>query len=187
MFLQHLLEQLTALWELLLPWVVVEAYENGVVLRLGRYHRTLTPGFHWKIPLAERYIGTNVVVTTLNLGSQSLTTRDGKGVVVSAIVKYHIADVSKFLLEVNDAADAIADVAMAGIRQVVNRTAWEEFDGDTDAAMEALVRDEVRRWGIEIEPGGLVLTDLQICRSIRHLFSDRAGSKHAGIPPQEAH
>ena len=33
-----------------LPFIVIPVYQNGGVLRFGRYHRTIGPGIHWKIP-----------------------------------------------------------------------------------------------------------------------------------------
>ena len=143
-----------------------------MIHRLGRFHRKLGPGFHWKWPGFEKYLGTNVVVTTLNLGSQSLTTADGKGVVVSAIVKYHIADVERFLLHINDAVDAITDVTMAEIRTIITATDWASINNGTDDRIERGVREVVKKWGIAIEPGGVVLTDVQVCRSLRLLFSE---------------
>ena len=45
---------------------------------------------------------------TINLIEQTITTKDYKSVVVKSVIKYETADVVKLLLEVNDAADALA-------------------------------------------------------------------------------
>ena len=60
-------------------WTIVDQYERGVVLRLGKYLRTIEPGFHWLLPLGiDRAILHEVILTTRQLDEQSLTTYDGK-------------------------------------------------------------------------------------------------------------
>ena len=63
--------------ELFRCFTVINEYERGIVLRLGKYNRELDKGFHWLLPLAiEEALSENVVITTINLNSQSLTDRD---------------------------------------------------------------------------------------------------------------
>ena len=78
---------LVAWYEWLIPFTVIDAYEEAVVLRLGKYHRNLDPGFHWLIPFGiERALSDEVVTRVVNLSSQSLTTQDGVPVVVGGAV-----------------------------------------------------------------------------------------------------
>ena len=51
-------------------WVVVAAYERGVVLRLGILHREIGPGLHWLIPLGfDRVWCEHTVPRTMNRAS----------------------------------------------------------------------------------------------------------------------
>ena len=50
---EKLIDLLVGAWHRLCPLEIIEAYNRGVVLRFGRYHRTLEPGLHWKWPVAE--------------------------------------------------------------------------------------------------------------------------------------
>ena len=87
---ERVLDFIAASWNILRPLVVVSDFEGGVILRFGRYNRVITPGLHWKIPLAENAIVTSTVITTMALRPQTLTTKDDLTLVLSAIVKYHM-------------------------------------------------------------------------------------------------
>lgn len=163
-------------WEAFIPWVIVDPYEQAIILTWGKHTRLISnsdglfgTGFHWKWPLIQAYISQSIVVTTMDMGSQSLTTKDGRSIVVSAIVKYRVDDITKFILGISDQASAIADITAAKTKQVITQSDWNSIDSSTDLKIAELVRDEVKKYGIRIEPKGIVLVDLQVCRSIRLL------------------
>jgi regulator of protease activity HflC (stomatin/prohibitin superfamily) len=134
------------------PFLVVDAFEQAVVLRLGNYHRTLGPGFHWIIPFGvERAITDNVVPRTRNLGPQSLTTQDRCLIVLAAVVTLRIHDIRKSVLEVEDVDDAVSDSCYAEIAAVVHRHTWEELQGD-DIGDELLraCRKRAFQYGVEV-------------------------------------
>src|SRR6185295_11325301 len=82
-------------------WVVLDPFEQGVVLRLGKYQRTVSEGFHFVYPFnVDNVLVDNVVPRTINLGEQGLTTKDGKTITVSAVVTAKISDIRKALLDV---------------------------------------------------------------------------------------
>lgn len=94
--LDRLLEFLLQGLQLFQPFVVLRAYERGVVLRLGRFHREIGQGFHWLIPLrVEEVQATNIVLETMNVGPQSLTTADGVSIVISVVVSFRIENVRR--------------------------------------------------------------------------------------------
>jgi len=96
----------------LLPWVELTDTDAGIVLRFGKYSRSVGPGLNLKWPIIEQVLTETIVITTLPLRSQTLTTKDGKSVVVSSIVKYAIKDVKPYLLEIWDAVDVLGDTTM---------------------------------------------------------------------------
>ncbi len=164
------------IWDAFIPWVIVDPYEQAIILTWGKCTRLISnddgmfgTGFHWKWPLIQQFMEQSIVVTTMDLSSQSLTTKDGKSIVVSSIVKYRVDDITKFLLGISDQFSAIADITAAKTKQVITQSDWEHIDSSTDLKIAELVRDEVKKYGIRIEPKGIVLVDLQVCRSIRLL------------------
>ncbi len=149
------------------PFVVIDQFERAVVLRWGRYHRELDPGFHWLIPFEiERAIADNVVPRTLNLGAQSLTTKDGAQVVLGVIVTARIHDIRKSLLEVENVDTAVQDSCYAEIARVVHEHTWDELQQESinDELLKAC-RRRAFAYGVEIMR--TQASDLAKCKSLR--------------------
>ena len=70
--IERLIDIIVGVWDELVPVVVVDAYEAGVILRLGKYHKDLKPGLNFKVPFIDSPIGTVVVTTTLHLDPQTI-------------------------------------------------------------------------------------------------------------------
>lgn len=153
-------------------WAVVYHYEKGVLLRFGKFNRVLEPGVHWCIPFhIDHVMVDNVVTRTVHLGAQSLTTRDGKSIVVSAIVTMSIADIHKALLEVESIEHAMMDSCYAAVANHVDASTWEMLHGEE--AFKTLTRECKRagkRYGLEIER--VQLADLAVCRTYRMINSE---------------
>lgn len=149
---------------------IISDYQQGLVLRFGRFNRILDPGLHFLWPLVEDVLNDNVVPRTYNLVAQSLTTRDGKSVVVSGVVTARINDIRKALLEVEGVDDAIKDASVAEVAQAVVGATWPELaDPGFCDVLTAACRKRAWRWGIDIMR--VQLSDVSVSRSIR-LFHD---------------
>lgn len=171
MFLEKLADLITSFWDIVSPFVVIYQYEGGVLLRFGLYKKTLGPGFHWKWPLMEVVETARTVTTTIDLNSQTLTTMDGKQVVISSVIKYRVRDVKPFLLEISEAEDALNDVSMGTIKTTVSNLNIDQLDQIESLSLEK-VRKEVNQYGFKIL--SLTLIDCAQIRSIR-LITDSWG------------
>lgn len=59
--LDRLIDLLVEFVELFQCFVYIDEFEEAVVLRAGRYNRTIGPGFHWIIPFnIEDLIDVNI-------------------------------------------------------------------------------------------------------------------------------
>ena len=148
-------------------WTVLDEYEEGVVLRLGRYHRTIGPGFHWLWPFAfENDLYTNVVLETKNLCSQCLTTKDHVSIALEAVVTSRTKNVKKFLLEVDNAMSVLQDCTYGVVADLVTQSTWEEV---VTPEFKDKVTEKVRRkafsYGIEVL--GVQFSDLCKAKCLR--------------------
>src|SRR5574341_556499 len=89
-------------WGLIKPFFIVEAWEGGIVLRFGKYNRTVAPGFHWKIPLCEKPYEATTCETTWRSPAQPLTTKDDISVTIMTVVRYQIENVKPYLIVIHD-------------------------------------------------------------------------------------
>lgn len=151
-----------------LPFKIVNQWEKGVYLRFGKYQKVVEPGLILKIPFADKVWTHEVITQTVHLQPQTLTTLDEKSIVLKSIIRYHVNDVQKFLLNVMHASDVLVDTTQGIIREKVEYTNWEDLD-DVCGDLETNVQGVVDDWGITIER--ITLTDLGIVNTYR-IMSD---------------
>lgn len=169
--LEKLVDIILQFAEELAPFVVINQFSAGIILRWGTFHRELKPGFYWKIPFADRVHEDVVITTTEELPSQTLTTKDLLQVVVKSIVKYSIVDIQSFMLNIYDAKDAIADISQGIIKREIAALEWKECnDNGLDNAVTKKVRAELKKYGIAVE--NVTFTNVGLARSIR-LFNEK--------------
>lgn len=153
-------------------WVIIYAYEQGIHMRVGKFKRVLNPGLWFCLPFhLDHVMVDNVVTRTVHIGAQSLTTKDGKSVVVSAVITLRIADIMKALLEVESIEHAMMDVCYGSISRHVDSATWEQLH--TEDAFDTLTKECRRagkRYGLDIDR--VQLADLAVCRTYRMVNSD---------------
>lgn len=170
-----LVELLSTWIKEILPLTIIPSYEEGVMLRAGKYCKTLKPGVHLKIPFFDEILTQHTVMTTLSLPAQSLYTADNQNVVAKGVVKYKIADVKTFLLEVYDAKDAISDMTQSIIKNIItSKTMKECLQDEIDNVLTKKSRVEIRKWGVDVQQ--VTLTDIAPIRSFR-IINDTTANK----------
>lgn len=148
------------LWEIILQFIdlfffieVLDEYERGIVLRWGRYHRTVGPGLHWKIPfLVEVFLTDNVVTRTTGSSGLTLTLLDGTEATINVITRWRIHDIKKVLLEVEGIDDVLRDCVYAEASRHVRAAKWEDLlTPEWEASLAKDIRKKGWKYGVEIE------------------------------------
>jgi regulator of protease activity HflC (stomatin/prohibitin superfamily) len=152
-------------WDTVKVFFWVNEYEGAILMRCGKYKRDLDPGFHWKWFIFDEVLTCSIATETMNVKSQSLTTRDEKTIVISAVVKCNIQNPKKYLLKVRDVTAAISDVAQGKIKGIVMRKTWDECREDWDSEITTALKSEAIKWGISVDY--VTITDLAIIKTIR--------------------
>lgn len=132
--------------------VVVDCYQRGVCLRLGKFHRVLEPGFHWLLPLCiDNPILERVVPRLRELCSQTLVTADGKPVAVGIVICFEIFDIQKAVLEVNEVLEAVDDACHATLAEHVLAEDYEALRTEGFAkALTTSCRIHAEKFGVAI-------------------------------------
>lgn len=178
MMFDKLFEVLQWAFEALVPFVILQPYEGGVLTRFGKTKRVLGPGFHWCLPFHfDVALCRNVVPRTTHISGLSTTTKDGRGVGFDAIVTWEIEDVQKAILDVDDVMDAITDACAGEIGTRLSEEAWEDiYQGKALGKLTAACRRRGKRWGlnvIEVQLAGVSLVkNIRIMTSGSHNVPD---------------
>ena len=168
-----------ALWDIitdlagdLAPWVVIDPDTKGIVVRLGKYKKTISGGFHFKIPFLDDIQVVSCVFTTQDLPTQSLVTADNYGIIVSGIVAYSISDPKRYILEVYQASDVIKDVALGAIKNEVMAYDYDDLRSAVNAVeteITTLLSTRLVAFGITVAPNGFSFSDIAPARNFRLL------------------
>jgi regulator of protease activity HflC (stomatin/prohibitin superfamily) len=156
-------------------WYVINEGTAGVMLRLGKYHKSLTPGFYWKIPFVDEIQDTHCVVTTQELGPQTLVTKDGVSLVIQSIVKHHVTNMKQFMLEVYDSKDAVVDLCEGAVKTVIMSQLWDDIKnnfGDIDGQIADHARADMQNFGVSIDK--ITITSIAPIRTIRIIQERKA-------------
>jgi regulator of protease activity HflC (stomatin/prohibitin superfamily) len=175
--LDRLVEIIQQTFTALLPFVVLEPFERGVLTRLGKVKGELGPGFHWCYPLhIDSVWHEHVTPRTARIAGLSTTTTDGKAVGFDAVITYRITDITKAIMEVTDLQDALADSCAGIIGTQLSNSSWDDIRrGDAVESLSAACRKRGWRWGVEIM--SVQLTGFAVVKNIRLAI---ASAQHAG-------
>jgi len=127
------------LWALT-GFYVVDAAENGVVMRFGKYTQLTQPGLRWHLPVPiENVIMINTDETLRWSYQGSMLTRDENIIDVELIVQYRRTDPEAFLFSLREPEETLQDVTASAIREVVGKNDLDYIitDGRLDIAARA--------------------------------------------------
>jgi membrane protease subunit HflK len=139
--------------------VRIEVGQSAIVLRLGRYVRTLGPGLGFRVPGLETLEREQVTDRRIDfggvpalgaeaeseLGEPRMLTGDQNLVDLQFFTEYRVADVRDYRLRVLDPELVIREVVRSTMREVVGRSQVDDVIG----AGRGAIPDEVRRLATE--------------------------------------
>lgn len=128
-------------------WVVVQPWEQGLRIRLGKRVVVLAPGLHMRIPYADAVYKQSVRLRLSAMQFQTLTTKDGHTLTAAATLAYCIRDVRKLYDTIHHAEDTIRNMAAGAIASFVHEHPRAEVTPGTlaTAATHAL---DLEQYGI---------------------------------------
>jgi len=133
---------------------VIDQYERGVVLTLGKHTSTRKPGLTWIFPGVQRMIKVDLRILTVDIPRQEVITKDNVTVNVDAVVYFKVKDADKAVLEIQDFRRATSTYAQATMRDVVGAvdldtllTQREQLGQD----IKQIVDKFTDKWGIDVD------------------------------------
>ncbi|MFY9984041.1 MAG: FtsH protease activity modulator HflK, partial [Chthoniobacterales bacterium] len=144
-------------------YYTVGADSEGVVLRFGKFLKTVDPGLHFKLPFGidavtilptrrqlklefgfttPGYSPNSIEPSQNPVEEKSMVTGDLNAVLVEWVVQYRIEDPRQYLFETRNPEETLRDLSEAAMREVVgDRTVDEVITvGRQDIEIEALAR-----------------------------------------------
>lgn len=102
-FLGKIFDTFIGFVNLFRPWVVLDEFERGIILRLGHFHKEIGPGFHVRRCFNyDVLLWLNIRKQTRDSWEMTLTSSDGKTITLSFDMVQEVFDVKKALLSVEN-------------------------------------------------------------------------------------
>lgn len=133
---------------------IVNQYERGVTLTLGKFTGVKQPGLRVVIPVLQQLIKVDVRSTPVDVPSQEVITKDNVTIKVDAVVYFRVMSAEKAVLETNNYIYATAQFAQAALRDVVGNVELDSLLSQREQISEDIKRivdSETERWGIDVE------------------------------------
>lgn len=161
---------LRALTRPLIFWVVVAAWEQGVLVRFGKRSRALAPGIHLRIPVLDRVAVICVRERVVSTSCKTASTRDGHALSFELAIFYSIADALRLVSNVASPEGKLQAIALScASEEVCKLDRSEVTPGRIADAVTAGLQSHSERWGLE----GVVarVTTFAYARTVRLLVA----------------
>lgn len=133
---------------------VINQYERGVMLTLGRFTGVKNPGLRIIVPIFQRIVKVDVRTNTIDIPKQEVITKDNVTVNVDAVVYFRVVDAEKAVLETTNFIYASSQFAQAALRDVTGNVDLDDLLGKRDEVsvqIKQIVDEQAEKWGIDVE------------------------------------
>jgi regulator of protease activity HflC (stomatin/prohibitin superfamily) len=133
---------------------IVNQYERGVVLTLGRFTGIRSPGLRVVIPVIQRMIRVDLRSTPIDVPKQEVITKDNVTVGVDAVVYFRVIDAPKAVLETTNYIYATSQFAQAALRDVTGNVDLDDLLSKREQIsqqIKEIVDRQTDQWGIDVE------------------------------------
>ena len=184
---------LIVLWT---SYYTVAAESEGVVLRFGKFLKTVEPGLHFKLPLGIDEVTVLPTRRQLKLefgfytsgysnvdqpareqmDEKSMVTGDLNAALVEWVVQYRIDDPKEYLFDVRNPGQTLRDLSEAAMREVIgDRTVDEVITiGRQDIEVSALTRMQelAKRYKLGVRVDQVQLKNVNPPREVQASFNE---------------
>lgn len=173
-----------------LLWVVtgfyrVDAAEQGVVLRFGKFSEKTEPGLRWHIPYpieTVNKVNVSKIHTSLITGASGnspeslMLTQDENIVYIKLSVQYKVRDPKEFLFNVRDPIRTLEQSTESALREVIGKSKMDyiltEGRGEISNQVSNLTQEIIDRYKTGLIIENVNMQDAQAPEQVRHAFED---------------
>lgn len=133
---------------------IINEGNAALVERLGRKHRTLTPGLNFVVPLIDQVVMEDTTREQfIDIKPQNVITKDNIYLEIDAVLFWRIKDIEKSFYEIEDLQGSLTQLATTTLREIIARNTLEETNvtrTEMDKAILDMLNSTTSDWGVEI-------------------------------------
>ncbi len=154
---------------------VVNQYEKGVMLTLGKYTGTYAPGLRWILVGIQKMIKVDMRIATIDIPRQEAITKDNVPVGINAVVYFKVVRAEDAILKIENYSYAVSQYALAALRDIIGGGELDTLLTERDRiAMEIkkVVDAETDPWGIDVT--AIKIQDIELPASMKRAMAAQA-------------
>ena len=134
---------------------IVQEWERGVLLRLGRFQSVLAPGIAWVIPGVDSLVAlVDMRIRSTSFSAEKTLTKDTVPVNVDAVLFWVVTDAQRSVTEVERFRETISWAAQTTLRDVIGKAELVRMISDReslDAELQRIIDTKTSEWGITVQ------------------------------------
>lgn len=157
---------------------VIDQYERGVVLTLGKYTSTRAPGLTWIFIGIQQMQKVDLRITTVDIPKQEVITRDNVPVGINAVVYFQVENAEHAILNVKDYTVAVAQYAQAALRDVIGGVELDALLSErvkVSDEIKTIVDEATKIWGLNITY--IKMQDIELPADMKRIMAKQAESE----------
>jgi regulator of protease activity HflC (stomatin/prohibitin superfamily) len=154
---------------------IINQYERGVVLTLGKFSGVRQPGLRIVVPIIQRMIKVDVRSTPIDVTKQEVITKDNVTLGVDAVVYLRVIDPAKAVLETTNYIYATSQFAQAALRDVTGSVEMDDLLGKREQIslqIKEIVDRQTDVWGIDVE--SVKVQNIELPQDMKRAMSKQA-------------
>ena len=153
----------------------INEYQRGVKFRLGKYVKTLEPGWRLILPVIEQMQKVDIRVKAVDVPDQEAITQDNISARINAVIYYKVKDAGRAIIEVENYRFAVSQLAQTTMRNVVGEMDLDELLSQREQASKKIrqIVDELTDpWGIQVD--NVELKDITLPEEMKRTMAKQA-------------
>ena len=133
---------------------VINQYQRGVVLTLGKFKGIKEPGLRIIVPIFQKMVRVDIRSTPIDVPKQEIITKDNVTAAVDAVVYIRVVDPAKAVLETTNYSFATSQFAQAALRDVTGNVELDDLLSkreEISTQIKDIVDKQTEQWGVDIE------------------------------------
>jgi regulator of protease activity HflC (stomatin/prohibitin superfamily) len=142
---------------------ILNEYERGVIFRLGRVIQAKGPGLIILIPVIDKMVKVSMRLVVTDVDPQDVISRDNVSVKVNAVIYFRVIEPIKAVVEVEDYAYAMSQLAQTTLRSVCGQAELDELLSAREkinSQLQEILDTHTDPWGIKVTTVELKHIDL---------------------------
>jgi len=144
---------------------ILNEYERGVILRLGKFSGIRGPGLIILIPGLEKMIKVDLRLVTMDIPSQDIISKDNVTLKVNGVVYFKVSNPERAIISVENYYHATAQIAQTTLRSVVGQYELDEIlahRDDINSKLQSILDELTEPWGIKVTNVEVKAIDLPV-------------------------